>query len=115
MIRGKKIKEIQMENNNKPNNNFLSAFVLGAIVGAAIVFLLATKKGKNILKAISEEGGENINNILDKINESVELEGESMQDDDESESVKKSAPRQIAIKNGPKTRRFFRGVSRHVN
>lgn len=42
----------------KTNNNgkFFNGFVCGLIIGAAITFLLVTKKGRKILKMISEEG-----------------------------------------------------------
>ena len=42
-----------MENNNhKSGGNFFSGFLLGALVGAGLVFLFGTEKGKKVLKAI---------------------------------------------------------------
>jgi len=43
-----------MENHN--SGKFTTGFLLGAMIGAAAVFLLGTKKGKKILKAITDEG-----------------------------------------------------------
>lgn len=90
-----------MENNNKSGNNFFSGFLLGALVGAAIVFLLGTAKGKRLLKVITQEGTENITNILEKLDKSINS-GEEILEDDEPPS--KPAPR-----------RFFRGISRRFN
>lgn len=96
------------------NNGFFSGFLLGAIVGAAVVFLLGTKKGKRIWKAISEERIGNISNTLEganKIEDSDEIYGE------ESEDI--VPKREFAVKEKdiekPKVRRFFRGISRRVN
>lgn len=107
-----------MENNSSTGsghgNNFFSGFLLGALVGAAVVFLFATKKGKRILKAISEKGADNISNILDKIDKSVDLPDESP--DEESFTASENLfPKKTIVKDKPKTRRFFRGISRHVN
>ncbi|MDP3987583.1 MAG: YtxH domain-containing protein [Candidatus Levybacteria bacterium] len=45
-------------NNSSHGHGFMNGFLLGAILGGAAVFLLGTKKGKNILKLISEESFE---------------------------------------------------------
>ncbi len=99
-----------MDNNNKSGNNFFSVFLLGVLVGAAVVFLLGTKKGKRLLKAISEEGAENISNILEKVDKSVNL------DEVSETSEELNSQEEISIeKTKPKARRFFRGISRHLN
>jgi uncharacterized membrane protein YebE (DUF533 family) len=103
-------------NNNKSGNNFLGGFLFGVLVGAVIVFLLATKKGKKILKAISDDGLDNISNILEKANKT--MDPDEMYDEEEREEP---APQRriIAVKKAvqerPRTRRFFRGISRHLN
>lgn len=122
-----------MENNPSTGsghgNNFFSGFLLGALVGAGIVFLFGTKRGKKILKAISEEGEGKISNILDKIEHSVDLEDESLEDPSfASTSAKATVDKKASEGQGkffvqeekfvgdkPKVRRFFRGTSRHVN
>jgi len=68
-------------NNNKSGNNFLGGFLFGVLVGAVIVFLLATKKGKKILKAISDDGLDNISDILEKVNKTTGLD--EMYDEEE--------------------------------
>lgn len=99
-------------NNNKAGNNSLGLFLLGVLVGAAVVFLLGTKKGKRILKAISEEGEGKISNLLDKIENSVDLEDESLEDEKVA-APKREITKKITVEEKPKVRRFFRGISRH--
>ncbi|MCL5970463.1 MAG: hypothetical protein M1450_03115 [Patescibacteria group bacterium] len=49
-----------MTNNNGSHcgggNKFLTGLMWGAIIGGGLVFLLGTKKGKKIIKMLSEEG-----------------------------------------------------------
>jgi len=40
---------------SKPNNHFGHGFLLGALAGATAYFLFGTKKGKKILKYVTEE------------------------------------------------------------
>ncbi len=114
---GKKREKIDMDNknNNNSGSNFFSGFLLGALVGAAMVFLLGTKKGKKILKAISEEGAGNISNLLDKIDKSVDLEGESMDDEDDYVPNENLSSKETVVKHKPKIKRLFRGISKRVN
>lgn len=125
-----------MDNNNNPSagsghgNNFLSGFLLGALVGAAIVLLFVTKKGKKILKAISEEGEGKISNILNKIEHSVDLEDVTLEDEPSfaSTSAKATVDKKASegrrklfaqeekfVEDRPKVRRFFKGISRRLN
>lgn len=105
-----------MENDNRSSgNNFFSGFLLGALVGAAIVFLLGTKKGKKILKAISEEGSENITNLLNKIDKSVDLQEEVFEEDDDVILSENTSAEENVVKEKPKVKRFFRGISKRAN
>ncbi|OGH17573.1 MAG: hypothetical protein A3C22_01750 [Candidatus Levybacteria bacterium RIFCSPHIGHO2_02_FULL_37_10] len=101
-------------NEKENNNNFFSGFVLGALVGAAVVFLIGTKKGKRLLKAISEEGAENISNILEKADKSADLDGISEDKPFSAASDTVSVGKENIDKK-PAPRRFFRGISRHIN
>lgn len=97
--------------NNKPSNNSFGVFLLGVIVGAAIVFLLVTKKGKRILRIISEKGLENISDFLDEEGRAADLE---TYEEEEIASKKEATIREVAEER-PKVRRFFKGISRRVN
>lgn len=75
--------------NNNHNNGFSNGFLLGLIVGAALVFLLGTEKGKKIVKAITENG-------LDKMDEIRDLLEESMEEiEDEYEQPVEPSPKKI--------------------
>jgi len=102
-----------MDNNNKSGNNFLGGFLFGVLVGAVIVFLLATKKGKKILKAISDDGLDNISDILEKVNKTTGLD--EMYDEEESAPQRRIIAVKEVVEERPKTRRFFKGISRHLN
>lgn len=51
---------------------FSSGFLLGAIVGGLLVFLIATKKGKKILKILTENGFEGIQDLADMFDDDEE-------------------------------------------
>jgi gas vesicle protein len=102
-----------MDNNNKSGNNFLGGFLFGVLVGAVIVFLLATKKGKKILKAISDDGLDNISDILEKVNKTTGLD--EMYDEEEPAPQRRIIAVKEVVEERPKTRRFFKGISRHLN
>jgi hypothetical protein len=101
-----------MSNEGKPSGNSFSSFLLGVIVGGAIVFLLGTEKGKKILKIISEKGLSSISEILEEADKSVGL-------NEIEEGVEVAGETQLQVKEAvgekPRARRFFRGVSRHIN
>lgn len=109
-----------MDNNNNPTatsgqgNNFFNGFLLGVLVGAAVVFLLGTKKGKKLLKAISGEGIENISNILEKAEKTEDLNEVSQEQRKIFTPKKEFIFKEKSIEK-PKVRRFFRGISKHVN
>ncbi len=100
-------------NSNKSENNFFSGFILGALVGAVVVFLLGTKKGKRLLKAISEEGVGNISNILDEASKVEDFN--EVSSDHKEVAPKRDLSFKVKPIDRPKVRRFFRGISRHVN
>lgn len=96
-----------MENNN--GNKFLTGFLLGAIIGAGIVFFLGTKRGKKILKNLSEDGFDNIQELLENAGE---LEDEELPVPKEP-AREMRYPVQMAETEVPKkplVRRFFRGI-----
>lgn len=98
---------------NRSGGNFFSGFLLGALIGAAMVFFLGTKKGEKILKAISEKGLNDISNIIEKADK--EVNSDEVYEKEENIVPKKQTVIGETIEQKPKTRRFFRGISRHLN
>jgi gas vesicle protein len=90
-----------MDNHNHHGSGFMNGLILGGLIGAGIVFLLGTKKGKQVLKAITENGFENIQELRDL------LEGEEMDDIEEVYSPE-DAP--VVKEPAPKSHRFFKGI-----
>lgn len=94
----------------------LSGIAAGIKTGTAIIGFLKKilsndkegwkKTGNRLLKAISEEGADNISNIFEEADEAQR---------------KNFAPKRITVvkekfaEERPKVRRFFRGISKHVN
>lgn len=97
-----------MENNsgNSGQGKFFNGFLLGLLIGAAIVFLLGTKKGKRILKSLSEGGADKISNILEEVESEDEIEDEAIVEKTITPAEEESRP---------KIRRFFRGISKRAN
>lgn len=58
-------------NHHNTNNGFVSGFIVGVVVGAAVVFLFFTKKGKKLLKLLSEEGLEGVSELEELIAEEL--------------------------------------------
>lgn len=92
-----------MNNNQAKGGSFSNGFLWGLIVGAAIVFLLATKKGRRLLKTITEDGFEGLTDLYDLFDEEEVRKTKSSQgveyDDDEDFGQTKIS-----------TKRFFKGI-----
>lgn len=91
-------------NNQAKGGNFSNGFLWGVVVGAAIVFLLATKKGRKILKTLTEDGLEGISDIYELFEEEKKKTkscGDMELDEDEDENFSEA---KIS------TKRFFKGI-----
>lgn len=69
-----------MEQNSRSGNGF----ILGVIVGALVVFLLFTDKGKRILKMLTEEGFEGLTDIIEKAEEKITNEEDGLEPEPET-------------------------------
>ncbi len=56
------------------NHNHGNGFILGLIIGGVATVLFTTKKGREIVKEITEKGFEKIADLQEGIEETVELE-----------------------------------------
>lgn len=92
-------------------SNFSVGFLLGAVIGAGIVLFLNSKKGKDVLKLLSDNG---LDGILDLLSEDEEKEVKPKKE----LSQKKILATHIPIEenfvkeeiNVRPVRRFFRGA-----
>ena len=107
-------------NSGQGGGKFINGFLLGALIGAGVVFLLGTKKGKKLLKNLSEDGLGNITDILEQAGELEddelgETEGASVTESNSAEAKEVKSemkyPVQAKTEETPKkplVRRFFR-------
>lgn len=73
-------------NNNQGNGGFLVGLLIGLIIGGGAVFLFGTKRGKKILKTLTEEG-------LDSVSELEDLFEDVVGGEDSREVPVQSEPR----------------------
>lgn len=93
-------------NSNSNGGGFSNGFLFGVLLGGGIVFLLGTKKGKKLLKTITEEGLEGIAELEDFVEDEAE-EYEEESSHNSSEPVVKASPVEKVVSS---TRRLFRGI-----
>jgi len=66
------------------NGRFSDGFLMGALAGGALVFLLGTKRGNKVLKLLMEEGKVGFNELMEEIDE-LKSEAREMQEEAEEE------------------------------
>ncbi len=104
-----------MEKNNSSHGGFFNGFVLGFILGAAVIFCLFTKKGKKLLKTLTEEGLDKVSDIEELLEEKFEepatpkvhTNGHSKMPVSSFNTVVKTASNAATA-----GRRFFKGISK---
>lgn len=87
--------------NKHHGSGFMNGLVIGAVLGAGAVFFLGTKKGKQIFKALTENGFENLSELKEM------LDSDEFDDGEEEEMVEEKTVSSPAPKS---TKRFFRGI-----
>lgn len=98
---------------DEPKNKHSHGFTWGMIVGGAVVLMLTTKKGREILKELAEGGIDGLEEYVDL--EKIKALTSEFTDDDGVVSEKKSrkvvdeeAPELVETKKVSKRKRFFR-------
>lgn len=91
-------------NQEHHGNSFVNGFVLGLLVGASLVFLFGTNKGKKVLQMLLDQVEENT--AISDILEMPEDEDEFVGIEEEPEPKMKSEPKtQHTV---AKVKRFFK-------
>lgn len=107
----------------KKRNNFLDGFVLGAVIGSAAVFLLGTKKGREVLQIVKEEGRERLGSLEDMFSiyheamddEEMDVDAESRKFSEKTTDKKSNESKTMGEKEKPKStlrRKLFKGLSK---
>lgn len=68
------------------NGRFSDGFLMGALAGGALVFLLGTEKGNKVLKLLLEEGKVGFNELMEQVDE-LKAEALEMQEETEADEV----------------------------
>lgn len=89
-------------------NNFFDGLLLGALVGGAAFFLLGTKKGREVLKIVKDEGRDRFGKFEDMFHEYEESMGDEV--DDITEEIKSVTHKELA--KTPARRKLFKGLSK---
>lgn len=103
---------MESKNNFMENkrNNFFDGFIIGAIAGSAVAFLLGTKKGREVLRFIKEEGQERLGSLEDVFQDCKEMIGGEVTE--KVEKVKEKIVEKIEEKAEPARRKLFKGLSK---
>ena len=97
-------------NNNGSRGGFFNGFLVGFILGAAVIFCLFTKKGKKLLKTLTEEGLDKVSDIEELLEEKYE---EPVKESPKTHTNGESKIPTSAFKDIATTgRRFFKGISK---
>lgn len=119
-----------MDNRRSAPNNTFNIFLLGIIIGVVLTLLLTTKKGRKLLRLITEEGVQRLSNweekIMlvadDKIDDDEDFAmGEDYQEEGRDVPIKKEVYEQkqeinSSTMNGQsETRRFFKGIKKKTS
>ena len=102
------------------NSRFSDGFLLGAVAGGALVFLVGTKKGNEVLKIIMEEGRASLGDLMDEIEDYKEDMKQAQIIDDgvdevvekvekvENVEIVKSEPVKVSNGKEKSSKRFFK-------
>lgn len=112
-MKGLKKQSMSKEQTQHQNGSggFINGLVLGVIIGAGLVFLFCTKRGKQVLKAITENGVESFSDLTDILQNTEFEDEEEFPQDGEVITPKKTTPVHPASASRP-VKRFFRGVKK---
>ncbi len=99
-------------NNNSSGNRFFDGFLWGAIIGGGLVFFLGTKKGKKLIKTLTEEGIDNLSELLEEYGGGEEEEDFEEKVTESSKTSNGNGVSKINSESQPaptkSSRRFFR-------
>ncbi|MDO8461199.1 MAG: hypothetical protein Q7S38_02015 [bacterium] len=97
-------------NNNGSRGGFFNGFLVGFILGAAVIFCLFTKKGKKLLKTLTEEGLDKVSDIEELLEEKFEEPAKESPKTHTNGEAKMSSSTFNTVASAP--RRFFKGISK---
>lgn len=109
-----------MNNHIRGGGGFFSGFLLGIVIGAGAMFIFGTKRGKRLLKSLSDEGTEGMEALEDFLKDLEEEEASRPKPKHHIASNPTNGKKEPNGQSGQplsvpallKPRRFFRGVKK---
>lgn len=99
----------------KGSNNFSTGFLLGLLFGVALTLLLVTKKGRKMLKTLTEEGFENMKDLKSKLKDAeTKIDEDLYYDDLEEKSPAPAVIASVVSVSEPAQKTHTNGVKKHV-
>lgn len=104
---------------NNHGGRFTDGLLLGMIIGGVAVFLLGTKKGNKILKALTEQGFEGFGDIARDLENEAKKETKTQLDKienkvgDINESIVVESPNGNGHEGKSTSKRFFRKTAKN--
>lgn len=98
-------------------SGFVNGFVLGLLVGASVVFLLGTSKGKKVLQMLLDQVEENtaISELLEMPEDEDAYVGIEEEEEEPEEKMSKSKPvQEKSQRTVAKVKRFFKGTPKKM-
>lgn len=107
-----------MDARDEKGSHFTTGFLLGLLLGVSITLLLVTRKGRKILKTLSDEGFENIRDWQSRLqNAQATIDDDFYEEDVEegtdvrSETAESTESTEKSHGNGVKKhKKLFRGI-----
>jgi hypothetical protein len=87
----------------KHQGSSLTVFVLGILIGVALTLLFTTKKGRKILRALTDEGMDKISKWEDVLHKVQPQEEEDVDEIMDGEDYVATEPQDLPVEKGPET------------
>jgi gas vesicle protein len=95
-----------MEDKNNNNQNSGSGFLLGLVIGSVTTLLFTTKKGRELVKEMTDSALDKFSELQEGLDEAVdieELEGDDYIEREERPSQKEEEPKLLAVEKASET------------
>ena len=104
-----------MDNKEKNHHSSLNGFIFGVLIGVVITLLITTKKGRRILRSLTDEGLEKVSRWEDLINKKIDEKVDSINGDLEEREFVEVVEEPVTRVTEPPVVSSKNGASHHTN